>query len=105
MKSTLYVVGYCPSCGTGPLGVRICGACGRPAVLCEECDALWPSTDTTGCPVFPRQPDVPCPDCGGSLVDRPSHWARFFELESLGWQDRIIDVGRSLAGDGFDWAN
>ncbi|MCA9149877.1 MAG: hypothetical protein KDA92_11280 [Planctomycetales bacterium] len=99
MNSTLYVVGYCPSCGTGPLGVRICGGCGRPNVLCEECDALWLTPDVTGRPVFPRQPDLPCPACETSLLAPGAHWASFFELEALGWEQRIIDVGRALGSN------
>lgn len=93
MSDSLFVVGFCPSCETGPLGVRICGACGRPHVLCEECDALWLSRDTTQPAIFPQQPDVPCSACGFSLQQGPSHWASWQELVQLNWQPSVVAQG------------
>ena len=97
MNSILYVVGYCPSCGTGPLGVRICGQCGQATVMCEECDVMWLGEGRCAARVFPRQPDVPCPACDASLMTSPAHWAVFDELEATGWADRIVDVGTALS--------
>ena len=99
MASVLYVVGDCSSCETGPLGVRICGGCGTPYLLCDECDALWDGIDLSQPPRFVAQPDLPCPSCGQSLGRKPGHWASFAEIEAAGWQTSIRDVTRPF-GDG-----
>ena len=83
----LFLVGYCPSCGTGPLGVRLCGQCGRAHVLCDECDAMWLSRDTSVPAIFPSQPDIPCHHCQHSLRDQASHWATLDELVKLAWDE------------------
>ena len=49
---TMYYVGFCRICGTGPLGLRRCGQCGKVVVLCDECDAIWTTADLTSKPRF-----------------------------------------------------
>ena len=94
MEHVIYVVGECPSCGTGPLGMRVCGNCRVLCVLCEECDALWLKPDVSEPPVFPSQPELPCPQCDHSLLADSAHWACFAEIEVVGWQAHICAVGR-----------
>jgi len=109
MGNIFYCVGYCPVCETGPLGARICGACGRAWVQCDECEALWADPDRgqvprardsaatdTAATEFGADGLLPCPACGRSLWDAPSHWASLDELERLGWQERVVAQGAAL---------
>jgi hypothetical protein len=104
MGNIFYCVGYCPVCETGPLGARICGACGHAWVQCDECESLWADPDRnkvqSGVSEAGPKPgadvDLPCPACGRSLWEPPSHWASLDELERLGWHDRIVAQGAAL---------
>jgi hypothetical protein len=89
----LFYVGFCPVCGEGTLGVRICGGPGHAVILCDECDAVWPTVDVTQTPVFPAQPQLPCPHCGATLVGGSAHWAAAAEIRQVGWQDAVIGSG------------
>jgi hypothetical protein len=90
----MYYVGFCRICGTGPLGVRACGRCGDLSILCDECDALWTNLNTQSAPVSSREESLPCPSCGGSLLDPSSHWARRGEIAATGWLQQAITEGR-----------
>tara|TARA_R110002095_G_scaffold210856_1_gene198393 strand:+ start:515 stop:787 length:273 start_codon:yes stop_codon:yes gene_type:complete len=81
----MYYVGTCPFCEQGSLGIRICSKAGDVVLLCDECDALWLSTRLTEKPLFPREPDLPCPCCPGNLTESPSHWADLGEIYQRGW--------------------
>ena len=86
----MYYVGTCPKCKQGLLGVRVCGGEGRHVViLCDECDATWQTPETSRRPVYPKQPDLPCPECGKSLRQKPARWARIRDLRRAGWEDDI----------------
>ena len=80
----MYYVGICSFCEQGALGIRICSSEAHALILCDECDALWKSTDLTQKPVFPKQPDLPCPCCSGNLMLPPAHWASFGEIYQRG---------------------
>ncbi len=88
----IYRVGICPVCKEGALGVRICGQCSAPAIICDECDALWQSPEqiTSGEPAnYAEQPELPCPQCSASLAEEPSHWADQKEIRAAGWSESI----------------
>ncbi|MCO6455525.1 MAG: hypothetical protein J5I93_09535 [Pirellulaceae bacterium] len=82
-------LGYCRHCGAGLLGLRRCGQ-GHLLVLCDECDALWQTSDLGQPPQFPPQPDLPCPHCGQSLNGPTAHWASLDEVRQAGWNDALI---------------
>lgn len=105
MQTILYVVGYCPSCDTGPLGVRVCGGCGTAWVQCDECDAVFADPKAEPPARFLEQPEMPCPQCGTSLWEPPSHWASYDEMEQFGWLDQIIAQGSPLANPSSSWAD
>ncbi|TWT90661.1 hypothetical protein Mal64_10560 [Pseudobythopirellula maris] len=86
-------VGFCRVCGTGPLGLRLCGGCGALVILCDECDAVWTTADTSAPPAFSDEPELPCPHCEASLVDAPSRWATREEVASCDWLASAIDAG------------
>ncbi|MFC1757856.1 hypothetical protein ACFL2H_03690 [Planctomycetota bacterium] len=90
MKHEKTHLGICSSCKTGPLLVRMCGGCGLPCVLCDECDAMWGGPDVDVPPDFPDQPDVPCPHCGSSLWSEESSWAGVEQLKEIGWDGAIV---------------
>lgn len=81
----MYYTGICPACEQGTLGLRICSSQQDLVILCDECDALWLSPDTSTPPLFPDQPELPCPACEGNLMDPPAHWASLGELFQRGW--------------------
>lgn len=88
----MHYVGFCSVCEGGSLGIRVCASGEHCVVLCDECDALWKSPDLKGKPTFPEQPKLPCPECGSSLVESPSHWADKKEVKAAGWSDAIKGI-------------
>ncbi|QDT30430.1 hypothetical protein Enr10x_57960 [Gimesia panareensis] len=81
----MYYIGFCPSCEQGTLGIRICSSLQDLVILCDECDALWLTPETSVSPHFPQQPALPCPACEGNLTAPPAHWAELGELFERGW--------------------
>lgn len=77
-------IGTCRICGTGPLGLRRCGVCRRVVVLCDECDAAWPTGETAGKPTYASEDDMPCPVCHASLLAGGSRWATAEEVAACG---------------------
>lgn len=108
-RETMFSIGCCRLCETGPLGLRKCGACEKIVVLCDECDAVWTTTDTAAAPVVLGNEDVPCPLCEASLFGQASAWASREEVEATDWLASAIDSGRvvlemgaPLSPDGLD---
>ncbi len=101
----MFYVGFCAVCGEGTLGIRMCagqkGERQHGVVLCDECDAVWTTLDTSQAPVFPEQPDLPCPICSASLVRHAAHWATAEEIDRLQWRHAVIGEGWAL-GDELD---
>ena len=81
----MYYVGTCPFCEQGNLGIRICSKESDVVILCDECDAVWLSTNLESKPLFPEQPLLPCPFCQGNLSEHPAHWANFEEIYMNDW--------------------
>ena len=100
MNNHFYHLGTCPICNQGLLGVRTCGNCLASFVLCDECESIWETPDTTEPAGYPDQPDAPCPQCESSLVADPSRWATLEEIEQLDWLDHIQGEYSSVHDDG-----
>ncbi|TWT95968.1 hypothetical protein Pla108_30460 [Botrimarina colliarenosi] len=81
----MLTIGTCRLCGAGPLGLRRCGVCRRVVVLCDECDAAWPTADTGVRPTYSIEGDMPCPGCRASLVSDGSGWATRDEALEASW--------------------
>ncbi len=92
-KQTMYYVGFCRVCKTGPLGLRRCGQCGNVVLLCDECDATWNDADLAAPPQYAKDGELPCPKCEASLVESPSHWATAEQLQEADWLQEAINNG------------
>lgn len=90
MNNDIPHLGFCSSCKTGPLLVRLCGGCGLPCVLCDECDAMWVGPEVDAPPMFPAEEDASCLHCGGSLWSEESSWASADRLTEMGWGAYIV---------------
>lgn len=101
-EDTLYYVGFCSRCGTGPLGIRICGGCQRPWIVCDECDAVWAEPTCKGEALTLEEPDMPCPQCQTSLQQQPSCWATAEDLARIGWHRDVVGQGTPFAANTKD---
>jgi len=100
----MFYVGFCRICGTGPLGLRCCGSCGRIVLLCDECEAAWPDCNLAAIPQ--TGVSTPCPGCHQSLIATPSHWATATEIAATDWLQQAfradslqLRYGSSMASD------
>ncbi len=92
----LLQVGSCSVCGVGSVGVRV-SASGREVVaLCDACDAVWTDPDMRQGPLFPEEPELPCPQDGSFLREFPAHWASREEAARLGWSDAVIGEAEAI---------
>ncbi len=81
----MLTIGTCRVCGTGPLGLRVCGGCQKVVVLCDECDTSWPDADPATPPTFASEEGMPCPHCQSSLWEETSTWATREEAIETEW--------------------
>lgn len=97
MMSPLHSVGYCPVCGAGLCGVRICQS-DRPhgIIVCDECEAIWLQPDLASEHQYANAEDARCPVCQQPLWGSSARWANREDLQTLGWQDH---VDRELSGE------
>jgi hypothetical protein len=94
-RQPMFYVGFCRICGTGPLGLRSCGGCSRIAVLCDECEAVWPDSNLVATPIMDEgkiDENTPCPKCHQSLLAAPSHWATAEEIAATDWLQQAFRV-------------
>ncbi len=99
--SPLHSIDFCPICGGGLCGIRICGVDEEGAsdrfartgsdaphgmVVCDECDAIWLEPDLTTAHQYPDVEDARCPICGLSLWGNNSRWATSEDVAALGWE-------------------
>lgn len=90
-------LGTCNVCQTGPRGLRKCGVCRRVVLLCEECDAAWPTSAPAARPTFEVEGQMPCPWCSSSLRDNGSTWATREEAATLAWVGDLNDLQEGSA--------
>ena len=68
-------------------------------MVCDECDAVWPEPQPPDSPLFPPQPDLPCPVCGLSLWGPQAHWAGQKEVAAAGWSEAIVSKTSRATGE------
>lgn len=91
---SMYYIGICRICETGPLGLRQCGSCESIVVLCDECDAVWSDANLAASPQLSDEPELPCPHCKDSLVAPSSSWASREAIQSTAWLTEALEQGR-----------
>lgn len=96
-----FSIDYCPRCGAGLTGIRICGL-GTPEphglVVCDECEAIWLEADTTSEHQYADASDARCPKCTDPLWGGQSRWATAEDLVQLNWQ-HAVDPNLSAESD------
>ena len=88
-------IDYCPICGGGLCGVRICegpeqAAAATPIkphglIVCDECEAIWLEPTTSSAHQYPNACDARCPVCDERLWGDRSRWASQSDIETIGW--------------------
>jgi uncharacterized paraquat-inducible protein A len=82
--SPIHSIGFCPICGGGICGVRICGTeSPHGLIVCDECEAIWLKPDLDSQHQYPSAEDARCPICNESLWGPNSRWANDEDLKSL----------------------
>ena len=99
--SPQHSIDYCPICGGGLCGIRICGlsevvdseaqptADSHGLIVCDECEAIWIEPDVNTSHQYPDVDDSRCPVCRELLWGSTSRWANSDDIASLGWQPAV----------------
>jgi len=85
-------IDYCPICGGGLCGIRICGIrdeVPHGLIVCDECEAIWKTPDVSSRHQYPDAEDARCPTCERPLWGPQSRWANWDDCSELGWLDAI----------------
>lgn len=102
--SPKHSIHFCPICGGGLCGIRICGVADEDKsdvadasfvstgstephglVICDECEAIWLEPDVMSVHQYPDLDDSLCPICSLPLWGMQSRWATTEDIEKLGW--------------------
>ncbi|TWT79585.1 hypothetical protein CA13_09890 [Planctomycetes bacterium CA13] len=99
--SPKHSIDFCPICGGGLCGVRICGLNANDEtnelvghyelvkphglIVCDECEAIWLEPDTSTPHQYPDACDARCPICSEPLWGKQSRWADLRDIAELGW--------------------
>jgi hypothetical protein len=98
--SPKHSISFCPICGGGLCGVRICGITATHAqpppqrqihglIVCDECEAVWLEPDLESDHQYPDAVDARCPICDEPLWGPQSRWADRNDIADLGWASRV----------------
>ena len=93
-------IGFCPICGGGLCGIRVCGCSvgdeseNEPArlhgfIVCDECEAIWLQPDLASLHQYPEAVAPQCPICSEPLWGGQGRWANLDEVASLGWTGHV----------------
>ena len=95
--SPRHSIDFCPICGGGLCGIRICcepesngenETLPRGLIVCDECEAVWLEPDTSSEHLYLDAINPTCPMCQKSFWEN-SHWANTKEVEALGWMQAV----------------
>ena len=94
-------IDFCPICGGGLCGIRICGlspaaeASGQTGdsihglIVCDECEATWLEPDVSSQHVYLDAVNAKCPICNQSIWSQQSRWANDADVATLGWSNAV----------------
>ncbi len=102
--SPKHSIDYCPICGGGLCGIRICGLSDEHPhglIVCDECEAIWTRPDVTSEHQYPDAEMQQCPICQNPLWGPQSRWATWDDCSELNWLDAINPALDIRADDGF----
>lgn len=90
MMNPLHSIGFCPVCGGGLCGVRLCSEDSpHGLIVCDECEAIWLQPDLRTPHQYPSAEAAKCPVCDRDLWGESSRWAGETDLKLLGWENAI----------------
>ncbi|TWU42398.1 hypothetical protein [Novipirellula artificiosorum] len=107
--SPKHSIDFCPICGGGLCGVRICGlrrqdnqmaSGGHGLIVCDECEAIWLEPDVSAPHQYPDACDARCPICNEPLWGAQSRWADADDLELLAWS-RFVNHDLDVQTESF----
>ncbi|TWU56506.1 hypothetical protein Poly51_24170 [Rubripirellula tenax] len=102
--SPKHSINFCPICGGGLCGIRICGVAAKDSIdienqfaktgstqphgliVCDECEAIWLEPDVNTAHQYPNIEDAKCPICQEALWGPQSRWADATDVETLEWE-------------------
>ena len=99
--SPQHSIDFCPICGGGLCGIRICGLSSQVdgsnrrgdwihgLIVCDECEAIWLDPDVSTDHVYPDPTRAQCPVCSKSLWGDQSRWANDADVAALGWSGAV----------------
>jgi len=101
--SPKHSIDFCPICGGGLCGIRICGlpaqgdntlagqqdATTHGLVMCDECEAIWLEPDVSSDHQYPDAETAACPVCTQTLWGENSRWADQDDIQTLGWSASV----------------
>ncbi len=94
-------IDYCPICGGGLCGIRICGLSSLPQaaarrgdsihglIVCDECEAIWLEPNISSDHAYPDPTNSICPICSQPLWGDNSRWANREDIAALGWSAAV----------------
>ncbi|MEM9366574.1 MAG: hypothetical protein AAGD07_11310 [Planctomycetota bacterium] len=91
-RGSRYNIAFCPICGGGLCGIRVCGedkGCLCGIILCDECEAIWERPDVQASHAYPDPEQATCPKSGRSLYGETARWATADDVIALGWVDAV----------------
>jgi len=88
MADSVISFGQCPVCQGGQCRVRICQAGSKtlPIVLCDECEAYWPTPDLSQTASFLEAETGRVGDSEYYAWGPAGHWATSEEISRIDWQ-------------------
>lgn len=105
--SPRHSVRFCPICGGGLCGIRLCTGDSEAdrnllpphgLIVCDECEAIWLEPDLASDHQYADAVDTRCPICCQPLWGEAGRWADMKDIGTLGWTaavnrdlDRIDD--------------
>ncbi len=101
--SPQHSIDFCPICGGGLCGIRICGVqpdseaqtvshqyeTAHGLIVCDECEAIWLEPDLSTDHLYCDPENAQCPICAASIWGENSRWANADDVHALQWTGAV----------------